>query len=94
MSLVPGCVSAEPDGFAYGELRETLTAIAERVDVVGFDFVEVNPQLDVPTGVTSYLGAQTIIARGSKRTLNTPRQYAIAAESGARRIPITSGTIG
>jgi len=61
MSLVPGCVSAEPDGFAYGELRETLTAIAERVDVVGFDFVEVNPQLDVGTGITSYIGAHTII---------------------------------
>ena len=28
--------------------------------VVGFDFVEVNPPLDVGTGVTSYLGALTV----------------------------------
>jgi agmatinase len=61
MSLVPGCVSAEPNGFLHAELRDALAAIAERVEVVGFDFVEVNPQLDVGTGVTSYLGAQTII---------------------------------
>jgi len=61
MSLVPGCVSAEPNGFLHGELRDTLRAIAERVDVVGFDFVEANPQLDVGTGVTSYLGVQTIV---------------------------------
>ena len=61
MSLVPGCVSAEPNGFLHAELRGALTAVAERVDVVGFDFVEVNPQLDVGTGVTSYLGVQTIV---------------------------------
>jgi agmatinase len=35
--------------------------VAKRVDVVGFDFVEVNPQLDVGTGVTSYLGVQIIV---------------------------------
>jgi len=61
MSLVPGCVSAEPNGFLHDEFRDTLAAVARRVDVVGFDFVEVNPQLDVGTGVTSYLGVQTII---------------------------------
>ncbi|MCP4328201.1 MAG: arginase [Alphaproteobacteria bacterium] len=61
ISLVPGCVSAEPNGMAYAELRDTLTAIAERTRIVGFDFVEVNPQLDVGTGVTAYLGAHTVI---------------------------------
>jgi agmatinase len=61
MSLVPGCVSAEPNGMLYAELRDTLGAIAERLEVVGFDFVEVNPLLDVGTGVTSYLGAHTVI---------------------------------
>lgn len=61
MSLVPGCVSAEPDGFLHAELRDTLAAVARRMDVVGFDFVEVNPQLDVGTGVTSYLGVLTIV---------------------------------
>lgn len=61
LSLVPGCVSAEPNGMSYAELRDTLKAIAEHARVIGFDFVEVNPQLDVGTGVTSYLGAHTVI---------------------------------
>jgi agmatinase len=61
LSLVPGCVSAEPDGMGYAELRDTLQAIAEHTDVVGFDLVEVNPQLDVATGVTSYLAAHLVV---------------------------------
>jgi agmatinase len=61
LALVPGCVSAEPNGMQYSDLRETLFAIAEHAEVVGFDLVEVNPQLDVGTGVTSYLAAHTII---------------------------------
>ncbi|WNJ90382.1 arginase family protein [Bosea sp. 685] len=61
MSLVPGCVSAEPDGMSYPDLRDTLKAVAERNEVVGFDFVEVNPPLDVGTGVTAYLGALVVI---------------------------------
>ncbi len=61
LSLVPGCVSAEPNGMTYAELRDTLKAIAEHARIIGFDFVEVNPQLDVGTGVTSYLGAHTVI---------------------------------
>jgi len=45
----------------YAGLRDTLTALAERADIVGFDLVEVNPQLDVGRGVTSYLAAHTVI---------------------------------
>ena len=61
MPLVPGCVSAEPGGMTYAELRDTLAALAVHTDVVGFDLVEVNPQLDVGTGATGYLGAHTVI---------------------------------
>jgi agmatinase len=61
LPLVPGCVSAEPGGLRYEELRATLFALAERTDVIGFDLVEVNPMLDVGTGVTSYLAAHTIV---------------------------------
>jgi agmatinase len=61
MSLVPGCVSAEPNGMSYVELRDSLKALAERHEIVGFDFVEVNPPLDVGTGVTAYLGALTVV---------------------------------
>ena len=61
MPLIPGCVSAEPNGMTYAELRDILRAIAAHMQVVGFDFVEVNPQLDVGTGITSYLGAHTML---------------------------------
>jgi agmatinase len=61
MALVPGCVSGEPDGLSYPDLRASLVAIAEHCDVVGFDLVEVNPLLDVATGATSYLAAHTIV---------------------------------
>lgn len=57
LSIVPGCVSGEPDGFTFSQLMESLKAIAERHRICGFDFVEVNPPLDVGTGATSYLGA-------------------------------------
>ncbi|TFF23133.1 arginase [Jiella endophytica] len=61
ISLVPGCVSGEPDGFLYGELRDALKAVAERCEVVGFDLVEVNPALDVGTGATAYLAATIVL---------------------------------
>ena len=61
ISLVPGCVSAEPNGMSYAELRDTLAALATHTNVIGFDLVEVNPQLDVGTGITSYLAAHTVI---------------------------------
>jgi len=61
LSLVPGCVSAEPDGMSYRELRDLLATIAAHTEVVGFDLVEINPLLDVATGVTAYLGAHTVL---------------------------------
>jgi agmatinase len=61
LPLVPGCVSAEPEGMSYGELRDTLIALTEQTRIVGFDLVEINPMLDVGTGITAYLGAHTII---------------------------------
>lgn len=61
LSLVPGCVSAEPNGMAYHELRDALFALAEHARIVGFDLVEVNPMLDVGTGVTSYLAAHLVL---------------------------------
>ena len=61
LPLIPGCVSAEPNGMSYAELRDTLAAIAEHCDVVGLDLVEVNPTLDIGTGITSYLAAHTVL---------------------------------
>jgi agmatinase len=61
MSLIPGCVSAEPNGMSYAELRDAMFAVAERTRVIGLDLVEVNPLLDVPTGLTSYLAAHAVV---------------------------------
>jgi agmatinase len=61
LPLVPGCVSAEPNGLLCAELPNTLFALAEHAEIVGFDLVEVNPLLDVGTGITSYLAAHTIV---------------------------------
>lgn len=58
LSIVPGCVSDEPDDMSFRQLMDALRAIAIRHRIVGFDFVEVNPPpLDVATGQTAYLGA-------------------------------------
>lgn len=59
-TLIPGCVSAEPNGLTYAELRDCVGAVVERHELVGFDFVEVCPPLDVGTGATSYLGAHVV----------------------------------
>jgi agmatinase len=90
LSLVPGYVSAEPNGMTYAELRDTLEAIAEHARVVGFDFVGVNPQLDVGTlrtgrnepvrqsAGTSARGAQRLHDRGVRCAVrgarNQPRK--------------------
>lgn len=61
LPLVPGCASAEPEGFTYQEMRQMLFAIAAHGDVVGLDVVEINPMLDVRSNNTSLLGAQLAI---------------------------------
>jgi agmatinase len=61
LPLVPGCSSSEVNGLTYDELRKTLFAIARQTEVVGFDVVEINPMIDVPSGNTSLIGAQLAI---------------------------------
>ena len=61
LPLVPGCASGEPGGLAFDELRDGLFAVARHARVVGFDIVEINPMLDVPSGSTALLGAQLAI---------------------------------
>ena len=67
LPLIPGCVSAEPNGMTYAELRDTLAAIAVHCDVVGFDLVEVNPTLDVGTACRATSRALSRPARSSTR---------------------------
>ena len=60
-SLVPGCVSAEPGGLSYPQLRDAIVALAERVEVVGLDLVEVNPMVDSASGATAYLATNLLM---------------------------------
>ncbi len=59
--LVPGCVSAEPNGILFAEMRQTLASLAKKHPIVGFDLVEIAPGLDIPTQITSFLGCQTVV---------------------------------
>lgn len=61
LPLVPGCASAEPEGFQFQEMRNMLFAIAQHAEVVGMDVVEINPMLDVTSNNTSLLGAQLAV---------------------------------
>ena len=83
MPLIPGCVSGEPNGMSYAELRDSLFALAEHTQIVGFDLVEVNPQLDVGTGITSYLAAHTIL-EFLGRICDQPRWRALREARAAR----------
>ena len=97
ISLCPGCVSAEPNGMMYKELRDTLRAIAEHTTVIGFDFVEVNPQLDVGTGVTSYLGMHTVVeflGNICDQPYWVKRREANAAARAERKAAMGAGTGG
>ncbi|MFB0563005.1 MAG: agmatinase [Candidatus Lokiarchaeia archaeon] len=59
-SVAPGTGTPEPGGFTYLQMREMLTALPKKGNIVGFDLVEVNPLYD-PTGVTAQLAVRLII---------------------------------
>jgi agmatinase len=59
-SIAPGTGSPTVDGLLYHEVLKLLQGVAKKGHVVGFDLVEVNPQVDLH-GQTSLL-ATTLIA--------------------------------
>lgn len=59
-SIAPGTGSPTVDGLLYHELRALLQGVVRKGKVVGFDFVEVNPFVDVH-GQTSLLATTAII---------------------------------
>lgn len=70
--------------------RDLLAGIAERTEVAGFYLGEVNPLLDVATGVTSYLGAH-IVLEFLGRICEQPRWIKRFDERASRRAARTSG---
>lgn len=60
-SIAPGTGFAIPGGFTYREMWKILKQIANNFKVVGLDLVEVAPNLDIPSNLTSNLAAKLII---------------------------------
>jgi agmatinase len=60
-SIAPGTGFAMPGGFSYRELWTILKNVAENFEVVGFDLVEVAPNLDLENKMTCNLAAKLII---------------------------------
>ncbi|MFX0057067.1 MAG: arginase family protein [Candidatus Hodarchaeota archaeon] len=60
-SIAPGTGFAIPGGFSYREMWKILKGIAKNFKIVGLDLVEVAPNLDIPSNLTSNLAAKLII---------------------------------
>ena len=60
-SIAPATGYAIPGGLSYRELWQILRALAKNFEIVGFDLVEVAPNLDPPNNVTANLAAKLII---------------------------------
>ena len=60
-SIAPGTGYAIPGGFTYREIWKILKELAKRFTIIGFDLVEVSPNLDLPNNLTLNLAAKLII---------------------------------
>ncbi|MCK4287493.1 MAG: arginase family protein, partial [Candidatus Lokiarchaeota archaeon] len=60
-SIAPGTGYAVPGGFSYREMWKILKEIALNFNVIGFDLVEVAPNLDLKNRMTSILAAKLIV---------------------------------
>jgi agmatinase len=60
-SIAPGTGFAIPGGLSYRELWTILRQVANEFKIVGFDLVEVAPNLDLLNNLTSNLAAKLII---------------------------------
>ena len=60
-SIAPGTGFAMPGGFSYREIWKILMSITEEFEIIGFDVVEVAPNLDLKNKVTCNLAAKLIV---------------------------------
>jgi len=60
-SIAPGTGFAIPGGFTYRQFWKMLNIISDNFNIIGFDLVEVAPNLDLANKVTSNLAAKIII---------------------------------
>ncbi|MFX1281866.1 MAG: arginase family protein [Promethearchaeota archaeon] len=60
-SIAPGTGYAIPGGFSYREIWKTLKDLAAKFNIIGFDLVEVAPNLDLKNNMTCVLAAKLIV---------------------------------
>jgi agmatinase len=60
-STAPATGYAIPGGLSYRDMWQILKSIANKFNIIGFDLVEVAPNLDLPSNLTSNLAAKLII---------------------------------
>jgi len=60
-SIAPGTGYAIPGGYSYREMWKILREIAKSFNIVGFDLVEVAPNLDIQNKLTCKLAAKLIV---------------------------------
>ena len=60
-SIAPGTGFAIPGGFSYRELWKILKEISKNFKIIGFDLIEVAPNLDLDNKMTCNLAAKVII---------------------------------
>lgn len=60
-SIAPGTGFAIPGGFSYREMWKILKEISKNFEIIGFDLVEVAPNLDLDNKMTCNLAAKVII---------------------------------
>ncbi len=59
-SIAPATGYAIPGGFLYRDLWSILKKISQNFNIIGFDVVEVSPNLDLPNNITCNLAAKLI----------------------------------
>jgi agmatinase len=60
-SIAPATGYAIPGGFSYREMWKILKEIAMKFNIIGFDLVEVAPNLDLKNNMTCILAAKLIV---------------------------------
>jgi len=60
-SIAPGTGFAIPGGFSYRELWQILKEMSSHFNILGFDLVEVAPNLDLQNNITCNLAAKLIV---------------------------------
>ena len=61
-SAAPGTGTPEPGGVFLSEFLQCVEILREKVNVIGFDVMEVNPLFDNPSQITSGLAVRVILA--------------------------------